>query len=330
MTQHHIAIIGGGAWGTALALSMERANNRVSLWVRNEKEAVNMALSRINSAYLPEITIPPTIHITHDIKEVMTASIWLLAIPAQQLLAVVKSIPTEWAVGKIVLICAKGLCRTTGQLLSPMVEKCWPQASIGILSGPSFAREVALGQPTALSLGIADQAIGQDLVTRLASRYLRLYWNDDVIGIQVAGASKNVIALACGLAIGLGLGENARAALMTRGLHEMAKLGVKFGGQRETFMGLCGVGDLVLTATSLQSRNYTHGIELGQYYRRQQPSPTATKLVEGISTAAAISHFMAHTGEELPICTAVDHIINHHADIEKEIERLLSRPLKAE
>jgi glycerol-3-phosphate dehydrogenase (NAD(P)+) len=228
------------------------------------------------------------------------------------------------------VICAKGFETASGERLSQVAASERPDNPIAVLSGPNFAREVALGLPAAATLGATDAALGQELAEALSSTSFRLYWTDDVTGVEVGGAVKNVLAVAAGIVIGRGLGENARAALITRGLAELARLGAALGARRETLMGLAGLGDLVLTASSLTSRNMAFGHAIGRGADPQALQAHPGALVEGAFTAAAVVQLAGRHGVEVPICAAVDAILAGRLDIASALEALMSRPIRTE
>jgi glycerol-3-phosphate dehydrogenase (NAD(P)+) len=253
----------------------------------------------------------------------------LLATPAQFVRATVKQLAAFKSASPIV-ICAKGIDETNAKLVSEVVAEVMPGRALAVLSGPSFAIEVARDWPAALTLASADKEIGERIVETLASRHFRLYLSDDIIGAQIGGAIKNVLAVACGIVAGRGLGDNARAALITRGLAEMTRLGLALGAKAETLAGLSGLGDLVLTCSSLQSRNMSLGAALGKGQKLEDILASRMSVTEGVATAAAALALAKKHGVEMPIVTAVDAILNKKAGIEETIEALLARPPRAE
>ena len=327
----HFGIVGGGAWGTALALALHRAGRHVTMWVHDPSVAAVINRDRQNKSYLPDIMIDPAVVITDDLGLLFDCDTIILATPAQhlrsvshQLAPVIKShlIP--------LLIAAKGIEQTGSALMSDVVGAELPRHMVAVLSGPSFAREVAMAQPTALTLAIRDRAIGEQLMHAMASPTFRLYLTDDVIGAQIGGAIKNVLAVACGIVAGRQLGENARAALITRGLAEMMRLGLALGGNPETLMGLSGLGDLVLTCSSPQSRNMSLGMELGQGSSLANILAARSSVTEGVYTAAAALALARQLKVDMPIVSAVDMIFRQVDDIDTVISNLLARPLKTE
>lgn len=324
--QRVIGIAGAGAWGTALALAVARAGQPVRLWARDRDHAATMAASRENRRYLPGVALPGGIEISADLGTLAGAEPLLLAVPAQAARALMRRIAGY--AGRAV-ICAKGLEQASGLRLSEVLGTELPGAVAAELSGPSFAREVALGLPTALTIAAGRYEDAAALAELLASPGFRLYPSDDLLGVELGGAVKNVIAIAAGVVSGRGLGENARAALITRGLAEMARLGEALGARRETLMGLSGLGDLMLTATSLTSRNTRFGHELGLGRAPAELLAPGQALSEGAYTAEAVCRLARNVGVELPISQAVRAIVAGEMSIDAAIEALLTRPLAA-
>ncbi len=326
-----IGVIGGGAWGTALAVSAMRAGRDVRLWAREPAVARAITERHENPDYLPGIPLDPRLNATPEISGVLTAEAILLVVPAQHLRATCRAVAPLWPAGVPAILCAKGIEQGSGLLMSEVAaEELPPGTPLAALSGPSFAAEVARGQPTAVTLACADQSLGARLVEALGSRALRPYLSPDLTGVEVGGAVKNVLAIACGIVEGKGLGDNARAGLITRGLAEIARLGVAKGGLPETFMGLSGMGDLILTATSMQSRNFSLGYALGQGEALEAILGGRRAVTEGVFTAAAVNALAGTLGVDMPICGAVDAILNQGAAVEPTIEALLARPFRGE
>ena len=319
----HIGVVGAGAWGTALAVVGARAGHSVTLWGRDPGAVERMARERMNAAYLPGIALPATIRLTTAIDEVADAGMVLLAVPAQQLRPVVRLLPGHAA---LLVITAKGLERATGLRLSEVVRAERPDAVIAALSGPSFALEVARGLPTAVTIASDDLAVARSVADGIAGQAFRPYPSDDLLGVELAGALKNVVAIAAGVTMGKGLGENARAALITRGLAELTRLALALGARRETLMGLAGLGDLLLTATSLTSRNTSFGYALAKG-RRPDELMGGGKLSEGAFTAEAACRLGDRVGVELPIAEAVRAVVAGEQAVDAAIDALLARPL---
>jgi glycerol-3-phosphate dehydrogenase (NAD(P)+) len=325
-----ISIIGAGAWGTALALAALRAGNEVTLWAYEADIVAAMNDAHENTLYMPGVALDPAIRATGDLAEAATADALLLAAPAQHMRTTIAPLAGHLPPATPLIVCAKGIEQETLALMSEVVAAIFPQNPVFILSGPTFAADVAAGRPTAVTLAGSDLAAAQVLADRLSSDRFRPYSGDDVIGAQIGGAIKNVLAIACGIAEGRGFGDNARAALVTRGLAELTRLCLAKGGRAETMMGLSGLGDLVLTCTSKQSRNYSLGLALGAGRTLAEILGERHSVAEGVYTASAAVALADKLGLEMPIATAVDEVLNKGADIDVVIEALLARPLRAE
>lgn len=322
-------IIGGGAWGTALAQVLRRAGRDVVLWAR-EAEAVAAINDGENALFLPGVSLAAGIRATDDIGAVARAEVVLLVPPAQHLRELMVRLAQSLAAGTPLVVCTKGIEEKTGALMSEVVAAAAPGAPLAVLSGPTFAREVAQGLPTAVTLAATDATLGAALIAALGSRSFRPYRSADPIGAQVGGAVKNVLAIACGIIMGKRFGDNARAALITRGLAEMVRLAVARGGRAETLMGLSGLGDLTLTCTGTQSRNLSLGIALGEGQALQTILATRRSVAEGVTSSSACVALARKLGIDMPIAEAVDAILHKGASIDREIEGLLARPFKAE
>ncbi len=325
-----ISIIGAGAWGTALALAARRAGNDVTLWAYEADIVAAINDAHENTLYMPGVALDPAIRATGDLAEAATADALLLAAPAQHMRTTIAPLAGHLPPATPLIVCAKGIEQETLALMSEVVAAIFPQNPVFILSGPTFAADVAAGRPTAVTLAGSDLAAAQVLADRLSSDRFRPYSGDDVIGAQIGGAIKNVLAIACGIAEGRGFGDNARAALVTRGLAELTRLCLAKGGRAETMMGLSGLGDLVLTCTSKQSRNYSLGLALGAGRTLAEILGERHSVAEGVYTASAAVALADKLGLEMPIATAVDAVLNKGADIDVVIEALLARPLRAE
>ncbi|MGB8603164.1 MAG: NAD(P)H-dependent glycerol-3-phosphate dehydrogenase, partial [Rhizomicrobium sp.] len=294
-----IGVIGAGAWGTALALTAARAGRTVTLWAREPELAAAMAKSHENSRFLPGITLPPTIMPTSDLAMAARADALLLVSPAQHLRSMLQALTAVTAEGVPLALCAKGIELGSGRLLTEILSETAPNFIPAVLSGPSFAADSARELPTAVTIA-ATPAVAEGLQTALSHAAFRPYVSDDIIGVALGGAAKNVYAIASGIVDGLGLGESARAALIARSFAELRRLGEALGARPETLMGLSGLGDLVLTATSPQSRNYSFGIGIGQGKRPQDLSAPGAPLAEGAATAPALLIRAKAEGIELP------------------------------
>jgi glycerol-3-phosphate dehydrogenase (NAD(P)+) len=326
----HVAIIGGGAWGTALAVVARRAGRDVRIWALEPEVVSAINGQHRNTVYLPDVSLDPAIGASGDMISVAMADIILLVSPAQHLRGVCATLAPHVKAGTPVVICAKGIERGTSALMTDVVADALPKAAMMVLSGPTFAREVALGLPTAITLGASDQALGREVAEAIRSPTFRPYLSEDVVGAEVGGAVKNVLAIGCGMADGKGLGANARAALLTRGLTEIVRLALARGGKPETLMGLSGLGDLVLTATSLQSRNYSLGVALGEGQTLDQVLGARRSVTEGVTTAEAVVTLAAKLKIDMPICHAINRVLNHGASIDDMLRGLLERPLRDE
>jgi glycerol-3-phosphate dehydrogenase (NAD(P)+) len=328
-----LAVIGAGAWGTALALASGRARAAPATMIWAHEPDVVQAINRehTNPPFLPGVLLPATLTATADLAEAARdAGIVLLAVPAQHLRAVSQRLAALLAPQATLVICAKGIEVGTGKLMSEVLDETLPGVPRAVLSGPTFAAEVAAGKPTAVTLACPDEGRGRDLVAALGSSALRPYLSDDIVGAQIGGAVKNVIAIACGIVEGRRLGDNARAALMTRGLAEIMRLGVALGGKRETLMGLSGLGDLALTCNGVQSRNMSLGMALGRGKPLGEVLASRRSIAEGVATAAAVRALAEKRGVDMPIVAAVDAIVHHGADITRTIAAVLERPFKSE
>lgn len=329
MSLQRISVIGAGAWGTALAILAQRAGRDVTLWPRRAEQADALRRTRENAAYLPGVPLDPALRIETDLARALDADAVLYAQPAQHFRGFCREAAPLWK-GAALVIAAKGIECETGALLNEIAAEALAAAPVVILSGPSFAAEAARGLPTAVALAGDRADLVEALMAALAHGAFRPYGSDDPIGVEVAGAVKNVLAIACGIVLGKGLGENARAALITRGLAEVTRLALAKGGRAETLMGLAGIGDLILTCTSLKSRNTSLGFDLGQGRPLVEILTSRRSIAEGVTTAAAVATLAARIGVEMPIAGAVHRILTAPAAIDDEIRALLARPLRRE
>lgn len=326
-----IGVIGAGAWGTALAEAARRAGRDVVLWTRESALADTLNHTHENPTYLPGHPLDPAIRATADLTLAAGCDALLLVTPAQHLRDMLRRLAPSLTARPVPLVlCCKGIEIATGALMSDVAAAELPGVPVAALSGPTFAAEVAAGLPAAITLACRDAAQGRALVAALGSRSFRPYLTDDLVGTQIGGAVKNVLAIACGIVAGKALGENARAALITRGLAEIARLGLALGARADTLMGLSGLGDLTLTCGSLQSRNMSLGHALGQGRALADILASRNSVTEGVYTARAVVKLAAAHGVDMPLCQAVDAILTHGAPVDAVIEALLSRPFKAE
>jgi glycerol-3-phosphate dehydrogenase (NAD(P)+) len=327
---HRIGVVGAGAFGTALAVVACSAGREATLWARDRAQIAAMRSARENVKHLPGIALPAAIAPTADLADIRRCEAVLLAVPAQSLRAAAGALAASLRPGIPVVSCSKGIERQSGKLPAEILAECLPGAAVAALSGPGFADEIARGLPTAVTVASADIALAETLCLALSSETFRPYASDDLVGVEIAGATKNVLAIACGIAVGRGLGESARAALISRGLAEMTRLGVALGGRRETFGGLAGLGDLVLTATSARSRNMSFGLALGQGRSVAELTGPDAPLAEGVHTARIAADLAIRHRVEAPIITAVAAILDGTAEVDASMRALLARPLKRE
>lgn len=322
----HIGVVGGGAWGTALACLARRAGRRVTLWSRDPAIASAIARDRVNPIYLPGQTIESGIEAAAALDQLASCDAVLLVCPAQA----VREVAARLAGDAPVVICAKGIEARSGLLMPEVLGQVLPGRPIAMLSGPSFAEEAARGLPTAVSIATDDEELGRLLAASLGAGVFRPYWTSDVLGVALGGAVKNVLAIAAGIVEGRGLGYNAAAALITRGFAEMARLGQAMGAQLETMTGLSGLGDIVLTCHGPLSRNRSLGLALGKGVSLSGYMSGRRQVVEGEATAPAVLARARHFGIEMPICAAVDAILHREASLDEAIRALLARPLRRE
>jgi len=325
-----VGVIGAGAWGTALAVAVRRAGHEVRLWSHDPAVAATVAATRENPLYLPGVTLDPGIAATADARAAVDADVVLLVTPAQHLRAVCGGLAAAWRPDVPAVVCAKGIEQETGALMTDVLREVLPQAPRLVLSGPTFAAEVARGLPAAATLAGEDAGLAERLTDVLGTRRFRLYHSADPIGAQVGGAVKNVIAVAAGVVEGRGLGDNARAALITRGLAEIGRLAQALGGDARTLMGLSGLGDLTLTCGGRQSRNFSLGIALGEGRTLAEVVAGRRSVAEGVHTARSIGIVARRAAVEMPICAAVEAVLHGGAGIDDTIEGLLARPFTAE
>lgn len=327
----HVTVIGGGAWGTALAAAARRADRDVKLYARESEVVESVNETRENKTFLPGVELPEGIFATSNLEAaVYGADAVILVVPSQFLRSVVvdlaKLLPEKMAV----LLAAKGIEQKTLMLMSEIVEEILPGNPLAAISGPSFAAEVARGLPAAVTLACADEELGRGFMEDLASPRFRVYQSTDVVGVEIGGAVKNVLAIACGIVEGRKLGDNARAALITRGLAEMMRLGMAKGAEMETMVGLGGLGDLVLTCNAMQSRNFSFGHAVGEGKKPEDILSSRLAVTEGVASAVSVTQLAKKLGIEMPICEMVHAIVHEGQDIDGAISALMERPLKPE
>jgi glycerol-3-phosphate dehydrogenase (NAD(P)+) len=326
-----LAIVGGGAWGTALAMVARRAGSTLRLWARDPDVVAAINQRHQNPLFLPGVTLDPAITATTDMAfATERAEAALLVVPAQFLRGVVQLLGPHLPHGLPLLLCAKGIETSSLKMMSEVVAEILPASPSAVLSGPTFAAEVARELPTAVTIASGDASLGHALIEALGSGRFRPYLSQDLVGAEIGGAVKNVLAIACGIVVGRGLGDNARASLITRGLAEMIRLGVAKGGRAETFRGLSGLGDLVLTCSSAQSRNFGLGVALGRGRPLEAALRGSRSVVEGVASAASIARAAEGLGIEMPIAAGVDALLHRGEAVDTVIDLLLRRPYRAE
>lgn len=321
-----IGVIGGGAWGTALAQVAAHRGEPVTLWAREPEVVEGINAAHANHLFLAGVPLSPSIRATGDVADLADADALLVVAPAQH----VRSVLGQIAVGtRPLVLCAKGIEAGTRLLVGEVARQVHPQAPVAVLSGPTFAHEVAAGLPTAVTLAVVDAALGAALSQRLAAPHFRPYASSDVVGAEIGGAVKNVLAIACGVVDGAGLGQNARAALIARGFAEMTRFGLARGARAETLAGLSGLGDLVLTCSSTSSRNFSLGLGLGQGRSAAELLTDRRTVAEGAFTAPVLREAAAAAGVDMPIVDAVGRLLGG-APVDAVIGALLARPLRSE
>ena len=327
MAMQRIAVLGGGAWGTALAQTCARAGRDVTLWEFDAASAEHLASKR-ESRFLPGVRLEDKIKVTRALAEASRSDAILLVVPAQAMRAVVTSVAQTVGAGVPLVACAKGIERGTHKFMTEIIAECAPKAVPAILSGPSFAADVARGLPTAVTIATADAALARDLAHAFNSGTFRPYHSTDTRGVELGGATKNVLAIAAGIVTGRGLGASALAAMTTRGFAELVRFGTAFGAKTETMMGLSGLGDLILTCSTPQSRNFSCGLALG---KGEKPDTAAHgQLAEGVFTAPVLLEMARAKNVDMPISAAVADVLAEKMSVDEAIESLLTRPLKSE
>ncbi len=321
-----IAVLGGGAWGTALAAAMVRSGNETVLWARDAQTVAAINHRHENPRYLPGIALDPALAATADAAVALAgADAVLVVVPAQALAATFAELGPNVPPGIPLVLCAKGIERATGRLLSQIAADALPTNPVAALSGPSFATDVARGLPTAVTVASADGELAVRLAALFSSPGFRCYSSDDLVGVEIGGALKNVLAIAAGAIAGAGLGASAQAAMVTRGFVELRRIGAAFGARPQTLMGLSGLGDLILSCGSAQSRNFAYGMAMGR-----GESLEGRPLAEGVATAAIAAELAERRGIEAPIVAAVAAILAGRLTVADAVTELLSRPLKPE
>ena len=327
MIVERLAIIGGGAWGTALAQVVAAGGRDTLLWAREPEVVDAINATRENSVFLPGRRLDPAIRATTDLAEAGDADAWLVVTPAQHMRSVLEEAPN---CTRPMILCSKGIEERSGQLLHDVARAACPNAQVAVLSGPTFAHEVAAGLPTAVTLATGDAPLGESLRRRIALPSFRVYLSNDIIGAEIGGAVKNVLAIACGVVEGKGLGQNAGAALIARGFAEMTRFGLDCGARRETLVGLSGLGDLVLTCSSTSSRNFSLGKGIGEGRSAEELLADRRTVAEGAFTAPVLARLAAERGVDMPIVAAVDGLLAGRISVDAVLEQLLARPPRPE
>lgn len=325
---NNVSVLGAGAFGTALALAFARAGRDVTLWGRDSDRMAEMARTRQCGSVLPGLPLESRVSPVADLAKAARAPVIVIAIPTQALRQVCTALALVQSPGPALVSAAKGLEQGSGQFVTEIMAEELGGQRFGVLSGPSFARDLAEGLPTAVSLAMADPTDAQVLAAHLGSSGFRIYHTTDLRGVEIGGAAKNVLAIAAGIVVGMGLGESARAAIVTRGFAELRRLAQNLGARPETLMGLSGLGDLLLTASSPQSRNFSLGIGLGRGQSRDEAA--AGKLAEGAFTATALDDMARARGVDMPIAAGVRAILDGQLSVREAMQALMARPMREE
>ena len=327
MSMERLAVIGGGAWGTALAQVAAAGGRETLLWAIEDDVVAAINKIHENPVYLKGIKLSKSIRATSNFSDLSNVDAWLVVTPAQHMRAVLSRSPCP---NMPLILCSKGIEDSSGKMLHQVARDVCPTSPVAVLSGPTFAHEVAAGLPTAVTLACDDLALAEQLRDRIALPMFRTYLTDDVAGAEVGGAVKNVLAIACGVVEGRGLGQNARAALIARGFAEMTRFGLAMGARRETLAGLSGLGDLVLTCSSTSSRNFSLGKAIGEGRDAASLMEDRRTVAEGTFTAPVLKRVADAAGVDMPIVAAVDALLKGQASVEKVLEALMARPPRAE
>lgn len=326
-----IGVLGGGSWGTALSKVLCENGHDVKVWLRDEMQCNDIRQTKINNKYLPNVILPDNLYFTTDIEEALNNSeIILNAIPTQKIRDVLKKIPKKLITDKIIINCSKGIELGTHYLISEIIKEETVNCQYVILSGPSHAEEVALKMPTAITAASDFEDAAKEVQDMFMTTYLRVYTNKDVKGVELGGALKNIIALGAGISDGVGYGDNAKAALMTRGIVEISRLGICLGAEFETFQGLSGIGDLIVTCTSKHSRNRNAGFLIGQGLSKDEAIKKVGMVVEGITTTYATYELAKMHNVEMPIVEAMYKVLEYNKDVKETVTRLMLREKKDE
>ena len=330
MKIENVSIVGAGAWGTALAQTLVQSGKSVTIWAREADVAADINERHVNRTFLPGVPLDLGVRATETLREATRADVILLVVPAQHLRSVATELARDLTPGQPVVICAKGIEQVSGKLMGEIAGEVLPQALLAVLSGPSFAADVVRGLPAALTLACRSETAGKALVAGLSSRQMRLYWTSDVVGAELGGSVKNVLAIAAGIVAGRELGASAHAALVTRGFAELRRFAEAYGARSETLMGLSGLGDLILTCGSPQSRNMSLGRALAEGQPLSEILGSRSSVAEGVYTAAAVVKLARAKNIDMPIAEAVLAIVEGQIPVDDAIAGLMQRPLKAE
>jgi glycerol-3-phosphate dehydrogenase (NAD(P)+) len=330
MSIESIGVIGGGAWGTALAQTLRLAGRDVTLWAREPETVEDINVRHVNRVFLPGVPLDERLRATGELQALAAADAILMVAPAQHVRTIAIQLRPALKPRQPIVLCAKGIEQTTGLMLGEVLQDILPDQTLAVLSGPSFAADVARGLPAALTIACGREEVGRELAERMGYRQFRLYWSSDTVGVEIGGALKNVLAIAAGIVVAKGLGASAHAGLVTRGFAEMRRLGEALGARPETMMGLSGLGDLILTCGSPQSRNMSLGRALGQGKTLNEILGSRVAVTEGVYTAAAAVRLAHAKGIDMPITSAVHAIIEGRVSVDDAIAGLMQRPFKAE
>lgn len=323
-----IGVIGAGAFGTAMAQVAARAGRDVMIWALEEDVVESINTRHVNETWLKDVELSPNVRATNDLAEACAVDAVMTAVPSQHLRAVMTQAAPHWRPGVPAMTCSKGVERDTCRLMAEVVQECLgPDVTLASMGGPTFAKEISTGLPAATSIGCPDIGVAESLAQALSSDMFRAYVTEDIVGVQLGGAVKNVLAIACGIVTGKELGDNARAALITRGIAEMNRLGLVLGADSKTLMGLSGLGDVSLTCNAMQSRNFSLGYELGKGRKVDDILAERHTVAEGYFNAETVTELARRNQVDMPICLAVEAVLTVEADLDAIIHGLLSRPL---
>lgn len=331
MLKKRITLLGGGSWGTALAKLLSENGHDVTVWLRDEEQCKAISTERVNKKYLPKVTIPENIKFTSNINEATDNSEFILIVtPTQMIRGILKQLSNENKTNKVIINASKGIEKGTMCLVSDIVNEETINCTFAVLSGPSHAEEVGLCLPTAITVACEDKQVAEEIQDAFMSTYFRVYTNEDVIGVELGGALKNIIALGAGISDGVGYGDNAKAALMNRAIVEIARLGIAMGADVHTFYGLSGIGDLIVTCTSKHSRNWNAGYLIGQGLTKDEAIKKIGMAVEGIPTTYAAYELSKKLNVDMPIVDAMYDVLEHDVNVKEKVNNLMLRDKKEE